>query len=215
MKVLTKRNRSQTTATTFTNFFYYLAKYPEHLKILQSELDKVFNDIPTGQFPDYKTFSSIPYLDAVINESQRLLPVATGAFTRVTPPEGILVDGEHIPGDVHVSVPQWSYFRDPKVFPRPDDFLPERWITKSPDLLTKDSLFFPFSLGRDSCVGKPLAIMELRVAIALVLRRFDVRAAERGQVDGYTGSLQEAIILFPGVLDLVFTEREGIEGWKM
>lgn len=152
-----------------------------------------------------------------MNETHRLLPVATGAFSRVTPPEGIIVDGQHIPGDVHVSVPQWSYFKDPDLFPRPHEFLPERWITKDPDLLPRESAsaFFPFSLGKDACVGKPLAVMELRMAVALVLRRFDVRAAERGQVDGYPASLQEAIILFPGVLDLVFTEREGVEGWML
>ena len=102
---------SQTTTTTLTNVFYHLVKYPQHMKALQSEVDKVFDGLDDDQFPDYQNFSSIPYLEAIVNETLRLLPVATGAASRVTPPEGIMIDGEHIPGDILVYVPQWTYFR--------------------------------------------------------------------------------------------------------
>ena len=61
--------------------------------------------------------------------------------------------------------------KDPRAFIRPDDFIPERWTTK-PELILRKDVFVPFSYGAYNCAGKPLAMMQLRMVIAMLVRNF-------------------------------------------
>ncbi|KAF2632017.1 cytochrome P450, partial [Macroventuria anomochaeta] len=92
---------------------------------------------------------------------------------RVTPSEGLTINGHFVPGDMIVQMPLFVLNRDARNFVRPDEFLPERWTT-SPDLVINRTAFFPFSTGPYSCVGKTLAYMELRSVVGRVLNEFDV-----------------------------------------
>jgi cytochrome P450 len=67
----------------------------------------------------------------------------------VTPKQGINIDGTHIPGDVFVSIPPYTLFRDPRYWDRPNEFWSERWLA-NPD--QGRGLYVPFSAGK-SCVS--------------------------------------------------------------
>ena len=86
-----------------------------------------------------------------------------------------------------VSVHQWSLFRSDKKFHRPNEFLPERWLstskTDSTSPFFKDDLAAvqAFSVGIWSCIGKQLAYGELRVVLARMVWNFDLSVAVGGR----------------------------------
>jgi cytochrome P450 len=96
--------------------------------------------------PDF--IHSLPYIDAIINETLRLKPVVPSGQTRVTPPEGLFIDETWIPGNTILVVPQYVVQRDARNFPRPLEFIPERWLEKESGLIVDDRAFFPFAIGK-------------------------------------------------------------------
>ncbi|EXJ79942.1 hypothetical protein A1O3_08228 [Capronia epimyces CBS 606.96] len=196
---------SDTTAATLTNAFYYMIKDPVHLKRLRDELDPIRLDDGTFNFKDLQ---GAEYLNAVINETLRLQPPVPSGLYRKTPPEGISVNGVYIPGDVTVSVPSYTLGRSEAAFARAEEFIPERWTSK-PELVKAKEAFAPFSLGPYSCIGKQLALMELRDVIAQLSTTFNVDWAP-----GYTGSpedgMEDIFTVALGKMDVVFTAREGV-----
>lgn len=154
-----------------------------------------------------KNLSAIPMLDAIINETLRLRPAVPSGNPRVTPPGGLtipLVDDngkkEHlfVPGDVDVYCPPYWVHRDPRYFPDPEAFLPDRWLGGTGDELTTEGsatggtgeqgtsytigpremeAFFPFQVGQFSCPGKNLAMWEMRSFLARLALRSDFELA--------------------------------------
>jgi cytochrome P450 len=59
------------------------------------------------------------------------------------------------------------------VYKDPDCFIPERWLRTDKDTETLKNLFMPFSTGRRNCVGQNLAMLELKLVLATLLRRYD------------------------------------------
>ena len=90
---------------------------------------------------------------------------------------------------------------------QPHTFIPERWTTQ-PDLVLHKSAFFPFLTGAYGCIGKQLALMELRTVIAKCVLEFDVRFAEgEDGVELLEGS-KDVFTLILGKLRLEFLKRK-------
>lgn len=90
---------AETTSTCLTAAIYFLCKTPRVMKKLREEIRQTFAT------PDQITFravSDMPYLKATIDESLRIFPVGSYFTPRLTPKEGHLVNGEHIPGNVSI-----------------------------------------------------------------------------------------------------------------
>lgn len=156
---------SETTSTALTFIFMQLATHPCYMRAIRKE--------HRSNLSDYHCSKSLPLLDAVINESMRLWPSLFFGPQRVTPPEGVTINGRFIPGDTIVHVPPFTLNRDVRNFVRPDDFVPERWTT-APELVLNRAAFLPFSTGPYSCVGKALAYMELRSVVRRIVNEFDI-----------------------------------------
>lgn len=88
-----------------------------------------------------------------------------------------------------------------------EKFIPERWSTK-PELIKSKNVFFPFSLGPMGCIGKPLALMELRTVMAKLLLTFDVSYAPGESGEDLVGKCRDHFTLEPGPLQLVFKDRD-------
>ena len=95
----------------------------------------------------YEKIREISFLDDIINETLRLKPALLTGYYRVTPPNGIQVDEVHIPGDTNVFVPVQLIQRDPRYWPKPLEFIPERWSDMKGQQSTENTPFIPFSLG--------------------------------------------------------------------
>ncbi len=81
--------------------------------------------------------------------------------------------GRTIPEETQLVLHTYSIHRDPRNFHTPEAFLPERWFsTGAPVGEHNTAAFFPFSYGPTICAGKNLALMEMRMLLCWVLRRF-------------------------------------------
>jgi cytochrome P450 len=96
--------------------------------------------------------------------------------------------------------------RDPRVFANPESFLPERWL--EPDAMSAEAkaLYMPFSSGTRACLGKNLAMMELKLITATLLQQFDVQLAPDTNEDSM--AMKDHFLAIPksGKCDLIFTK---------
>lgn len=88
---------------------YHLAKAPEIVAKLREELREM-NYLP-GSESEVRDIQDAKYLNGVINEALRLHPAVPSGLLRVTPPEGININGTFIPGGVTISAPLYSLGR--------------------------------------------------------------------------------------------------------
>ena len=96
---------SDTVNASLNYICYHLASDDRVAQELRKELDS------TPDMEDFSTLRSLPYLNAVIEESLRLHPLVPTGLARQTPPEGITIGDTFIPGDVTVVAPAWSVSR--------------------------------------------------------------------------------------------------------
>lgn len=101
---------SDTTAATFTFLFYYLASDPERVKKMREELQP----LATGDWSD-KEIKQADYLNGCIYEALRLHPPVPSGVQRLTPPEGMEVDGRHVPGNTVFYMPQYVMARGKQI----------------------------------------------------------------------------------------------------
>jgi cytochrome P450 family 138 len=110
---------------------------------------------------------------ATIHEVQRTRPVipATSRFTRVDFPLG----GRVIPAGRQIVVSASLIHRDPRFFPAPQVFRPDRFVEQGPDTYT----WIPFGGGTRRCPGAAFAHMEMDVVLRTLLRTFDLGTTDR------------------------------------
>ena len=99
---------SDTTASALVYAFYYLAKYPGHVKELRKELQEGGLGDESLSIPRLR---DLQHLNGVINETLRLHPPVPGGVRRDTPPEGLHVNERHIPGGVTILTPNYTIQR--------------------------------------------------------------------------------------------------------
>ncbi|UNI21541.1 hypothetical protein JDV02_007521 [Purpureocillium takamizusanense] len=118
------------------------------------------------------SIDQLPFLDAVLNEALRCFPAIPMSLPRLVPPGGRTVDGVWLPEDTIVSCQAYSVHRiNEDVFPQPDKFDPDRWLApeRDPD---RRRLLFAFSNGGRGCIGKHLALAEMKTLLRDVYSQF-------------------------------------------
>ncbi|KAK0296521.1 hypothetical protein LTS16_007702 [Friedmanniomyces endolithicus] len=117
-----------------------------------------------------------PHLNGAINEALRLYPPISSALPRLTAPEGMRIGDTWIPGNTTIRAPQYVMGRDEASYEDAEKFVPERWYSK-PHMVKRKEAFAPFSVGPMGCIGKNLALTELRTLTARLVLEFDVQLA--------------------------------------
>ncbi|KAH9015099.1 high nitrogen upregulated cytochrome P450 monooxygenase 2 [Lactarius pseudohatsudake] len=167
------------------DLFYYLA-----------EVDRAF---PSGEEPlDVTKLSQMEWLNGCINETLRLQPASpSGSQRTVGKGKGTRMLGNLIiPEETQLCLHTYSIHRDPRNFHTPEAFLPERWLsTGAPVGEHNTAAFFPFSYGPTICVGKNLALMEMRMVLCWVLRRFRFSSAPGVSHDEWEGKILDWFIV--------------------
>ncbi|KAE8367366.1 cytochrome P450 [Aspergillus caelatus] len=182
---------SDTTASALANTIYFLAKHPQVLRKLQTQLDSAMPNGP--QSWTYDRTKPISYIDDIIHESLRLRPPVSSSGYRVTSSKGLQIDEVFIPGDVNVFVPPQLIQTDERYYKFSKQFIPERWGEKKVEWGTDKAPYFPFSLGVYGCVGKNLAMLSLRVAVSTLAQRYDIRFAP-GETGEACVSAEEVVV---------------------
>ncbi|KAJ9220368.1 hypothetical protein DTO169C6_7257 [Paecilomyces variotii] len=181
---------SDTTSTGLASTIFYLVRNPKAMETLKREIRENFNDVEeiiTGT-----KLNELVYLKACIDEAMRLTPAVPGAIPREVMEGGAEVDGVFLPEGSNCGTPTYSIHRHPAYYREPSAYVPERWIDgaicqtgNSSWQTTKEELeiarraFCPFSIGPRGCIGKSMALMELRLTIARMMFLFDVSLADR------------------------------------
>jgi len=110
----------------------------------------------------------LPYLQAVIKESFRIMPPVVTALYKEVPPEGDTIHGRFITGGTLIGAPIYGITRSKKVFgPDADLFRPERWLEAQGEQLTNmlPTAELVFYHGKWQCAGKVVAGLELNKVI--------------------------------------------------
>ena len=173
---------TDTTSTTLVYLFWELARHPEWQQRLKQELDTHLKG-DNLEIPKLIEVQDLPILEAVTNEALRLHPAAPASLVRVVPRGGRTLNGHFMPENTVVSMQCYTTQRDPHVFPSPDDFKPERWLDEHNVTDDMRELFMPFSRGTRACLGKSLAIMELKLPTATLVRDLLVELAPSATED--------------------------------
>ncbi|KAI0854548.1 putative benzoate 4-monooxygenase cytochrome P450 [Xylaria cubensis] len=200
---------TDTTAGTLSAALYFLAKYPALQRKLQCQCDAV---MPSAEDWSYDKVKSITFIDNLINETLRLKPALLVGGRRVTPPGGIQIDEEYIPGDINIITPIWPLHVDPRYWPAAGEFIPERFGERRQEMKTDDAPFFPFGLGAYSCPGKNLFFMSLRIALSRIAQEFDVAFAPGEDGSAFDNGAKETFSTTYPPLVLQFIKRSGRAG---
>ena len=94
-------NCSDTVALTLIYLFYRLARHPEQLYKLQKELDDL------ESVSDFTALQQAQHLNGIINETMRLHPATLTGNLRETPPEGAMISGRYVPGNIVICSPRY------------------------------------------------------------------------------------------------------------
>lgn len=106
----------------------------------------------------------LPYLQAVIREGLRMYPPVTGLGSKQVPKGGDIINGQFVPEGTQVGTNYFGLMRSKSVWGNDADlFRPERWLEAKEDQLKvmNGVADLAFGYGKYSCLGKPVAMMEL------------------------------------------------------
>ena len=167
---------ADTTAGTLTYTLYFLSKHPDVREKLVQEIDENLSAGMLSRMPKWAEVNRMPYLDAVLKESMRLLPIASWGLDRVVPPAGATIAGEFIPGGTIVGCQIDAVHQDQHVYGKDSaTFRPERWLEASEDQRRQmDRAFLAFSAGKRTCTGVHIAWLEMKKTLPLLLMHFEV-----------------------------------------
>jgi len=159
----------ETTALTLTYTVWQLAEHPEIQAALHAEVDAVLGDRPC-------TVDDLPRLEgiaAAVKESNRLFPPAWTVARETHEP--LVLGGVELPRGTQILAPQWVVHRDPRWYPDPLAFRPDRWRSGETDDLPRFA-YFPFGGGPRVCIGNHFATMEAALLLATFLQGHRVTA---------------------------------------
>ncbi|KAJ3042461.1 lanosterol 14-alpha-demethylase [Rhizophlyctis rosea] len=187
-----------TTSALLTWIFAYLTTHPHVLLKLRAELDTLKGEVT------YESLDRLPYLDAVLKETLRIRPPLPVLFRELSEdrtlewqlPTGatarqFLSKGQGV---------MWNALgihTHPDHYPRPLEFLPERWLKDSSSPIEKVShhpdaqyTFVPFGAGPRRCVGEKLGVFQTKFVVAEVVRGWEFEAGE-----GFSMELEHTVTM--------------------
>jgi cytochrome P450 len=157
----------ETTATTLCWTMHHLLQHPAALERLKGELRDAFGDGPV----EASRCTELPWLEACIDESMRLTPIAIAVSRQLARPQTIR--GYEIPAGVAVWPCTFLAQRRSEIWSSPATFAPERFLDAS---APRPERYFPYGGGRRRCLGAAFAQFEMRIVLAAMLHRCRLKA---------------------------------------
>ncbi|RPD62682.1 CyP450 monooxygenase [Lentinus tigrinus ALCF2SS1-7] len=162
---------AETTYSTLRSFFVAMVLNPDVQRKAQAELDAV---VGSNRLPEHNDLPNLPYIEAIHKEVLRWAPVLPFSLPHMTS-EDIEYNGYFIPAGTLILPNSWACLHDPKTYPEPERFMPERFLRDgklNPEV--SDPAQFAFGYGRRVCPGRHFADASLFINIAMVLHVFDI-----------------------------------------
>lgn len=153
--------------------------HPEIQLKVQQELDAAFGRRNIISFDTH--LARLPYLQAVIKETLRLHPPGPLLSWARLSTQDVCVAGHHVPAGTTAMVNMWAITHDPKIWPQPECFRPERFLPseggQDVDVRGNDLRLAPFGAGRRVCPGRALGLATVQLWVAQLLHTFTWTAA--------------------------------------
>ena len=159
----------ETTSGMLSFCLYYMVKNPETIKKAQEEVDAL------GQLTK-GCLNKLPYIDACLKEALRLQPTAP-MFSVKSKTATELADGYKLPAEQEVMIDLHGLHTDPKVYPDPFAFKPERMLNGGFENLPPHS-WKPFGNGVRACIGRAFAMQEAILCLAAIFQNYDLEFAD-------------------------------------
>jgi cytochrome P450 len=174
-----------TTSNLLAWALYLLSKHPDVRRQLEAEVDEVVS----GDVPTFEEVRELDFLEQVIDETLRLYPPAWTVERE--PIEDDVIDGYHVPAGSVVAVGPYFAHHNANVWDNPEGFDPARF---GPDRDQPKHRYahFPFGGGPRMCVGSDFAILEAKLILAAITRRFRLDA-----VPGHWVEAEGTVTLYP------------------
>jgi len=147
----------------------------QHPRVAGELLDELQTGLAAA--PSLQDIADLPWLDAVIKESMRILPPAPMQARVAQQETGIA--GNPVPAGTRILLSAFVTNRMPERYPEPDSFWPERWASINPTPFE----YQVFSAGPRNCPGYLLGMAMIKVAVAAILRRYRIELPPLARVD--------------------------------
>ncbi|KAI5857024.1 cytochrome P450 [Tricharina praecox] len=190
-------------SNTLAYTIYAILSHPEaHAKLLEALEPLKAQDTSTLRDDDFK---EIPYLQHVLDESLRLYGAVQVFLHRTVPAGGRKLGGVFLPEGTTVGTQAWSVHRNDEFFPEAEKFIPERW--EQPTELMK-KMFMPWGGGSRICIGRGLAMMELRRTTAVFFLKLGNRVKLAPGTNAESMEAEAYFVMRPkgGKVEVVITE---------
>lgn len=161
-----------TTAHSLVWTLFLLAQHPSAMSRLHHELKTQLD----GGFPSLEKTDQLTFTEHVVKESMRILP-ASSYSQRVASMPVELGPFNLIPGS-GIIFSQFITHHLPEIYPDPDAFLPDRWMTINPSPYE----YLPFGAGPRMCLGAPLAMLIMKTTVPSILQRFKLTVVPNSEV---------------------------------
>lgn len=158
----------ETTAAVMTWAFYLLSEHPDMEQRVREELKTVLD----GHSPAFADLQKLTYTQQVIDEVLRLYPAAYLFAREAVTPD--VIDGYPIPPKTLIFITPFITHRDPKYWPDPETFDPDRFAPGQVASRPRHH-YYPFGEGPHVCIGNNFALMEMQLILAAALQRFRLR----------------------------------------
>lgn len=186
-----------TSAHTLTWTLFLLSQHPGVMSQLHAELQ----DKLGGGSPKPEQLDQLTVLDRVVKESMRILP-ASAHSQRVAAEPVELGPFRLNPGNP-VIFSQFITHHMPDLFPQPEKFLPDRWLTANPSPYA----YLPFGAGPRMCVGAPLGMMQFKISLPTILGKFKLSVAAGADIQAKVLST----MLFPvSKIPMTIERQDGV-----
>lgn len=156
----------ETVASTLCWTVVLLSRHPDVRRRLENELHSVLQDRPVT----VDDLPMLPLSQHILQETMRLYPPVCVYGRRSIGPDQLA--GYHIPARQIVSISPFLLHRHPKIWNNPEGFDPDRFQTEPPR-----GAFLPFALGPRNCIGGHLAMLEMRLILCTIARRWRLNLA--------------------------------------
>uniref|UniRef100_A0A1L8E4K4 Putative cytochrome n=1 Tax=Nyssomyia neivai TaxID=330878 RepID=A0A1L8E4K4_9DIPT len=171
----------ETTSSATAFALYELGKHQDVQEKLRKEINEYFEKYGSVQ---YETINEMEYLNCVIRETLRLYPSLPFLDRICDPTDGTdsySLEPYHsfsVPRGMPVYIPLIAIQRDPKYFPNPLEYIPERHSPENQESTDKNN-YLTFGIGPRKCIGARFGFLQLKLAIITILRNYRVEPSER------------------------------------
>ncbi|KAL2008555.1 hypothetical protein VTN00DRAFT_6749 [Thermoascus crustaceus] len=164
-----------TTAVQMRMFILASLAYPDFIPKAQKELDDA---VGPDRLPNFEDRDRLPYIQAIVEEILRWRTIIPGGVPHATLKEDNYM-GYHIPKGAMVIGLHWSMAMDERVFEKPLEFRPERWLEqkKSEDGSGTNNSVSTFGFGRRICTGRHIARNSIFILVSRLLWSFNIKHA--------------------------------------